>query len=239
MKSNIKESLLFDLCDRYDSVKYADSKDILRVLMNDRSPFIRSLLARVAAIYTDDFMHSTLMTLADDRNNLVRVEVADSLSAYEDEAAYQKLMCMTQDPYYLVRGYAVYGVGLTGNTDERREKSLALIRELLPKERLNFNRLSCYQALYFLGEKDELQHILSLYSVQNYKNQCCIINFLMEILSNDNRDGIAAFSDDALRKCRNDSVREALTALFERCKTQIAFSISGSAHRQTEREKLL
>ena len=225
MKSGEKERLLFDLCDRYDPLKYADSKALLCKLVNDRSPFIHSLLAKLAANYRDDIMHDILMNLADDCNSLVRVEVADSLSVYEDDATYQQLMHMAHDPYYLVRGYAIYGVGVTGNTCERKEKSLALIRDRLPRERLNFNRLSCYQALYLLGETDELQHMLALYPAQNYRNQCYIINFLMEILSDDNRDMIVSFSKDELEKCKIDSVKETLTELLEFNKAQVTSGI--------------
>lgn len=94
MKSNEKERFLFDLCDRYDPQKYATNKNVLCKLAGDRSPFVRSLVARVAAAYTDDFMHGILMRLAVDHNDLVRVEAADSLSVYADETAYQQLMHM-------------------------------------------------------------------------------------------------------------------------------------------------
>ena len=85
MKSNEKEMFLFDLCDRYDPQKYATNKSVLCKLAGDRSPFVRSLVARVAAAYADDFMHDILMGLAGDRNDLVRVEAADSLSVYPKE----------------------------------------------------------------------------------------------------------------------------------------------------------
>ena len=220
MKSNEKEMFLFDLCDRYDPQKYATNKSVLCKLAGDRSPFVRSLVARVAAAYADDFMHDILMGLAGDRNDLVRVEAADSLSVYADETAYQQLMHMAQDQYYLVRGYAVNGIGVIGNTDERRAKSLAFIQDRLPKEHRNFNRLSCYQALYSLGEEAELQHMLRIYPKQNYRNQCYIINFLEEILSDETRDTIISFSERELKRCKVDSVRESLMRLLECNKKQ-------------------
>ena len=172
---------------------YSENKGLFLQLAKDRSPDIRSGVARVSAVYCTNENLDILIALSSDKNSLVRTEVADSLSSYKDEAAYQKLKAMCNDSYYLVRGYAEYGVGFVSNTTARKEEAIKLIKRKLKEEYFYFNKINCYAALYYLGDDSAIESILNLYRRLKYSDKCLALNFLYEVISDDNKERIISY----------------------------------------------
>lgn len=195
MNWNEKHLLLNDIYDNYDYDKYYNIRNIIKSLSKDRSPLIRGSVAKVASVYTDEFMHDILMNLSNDKNNIVRLEVADSLRFYLDDDSYKTICNLCNDPYYMVRGYAEYGIGFTGNSEVRKECSLDIVREKLINERRNFNKINCLIALYYLGNKSQLDNIFDMYRKVNYSDKCLILNFVMEIVTEDNQEQLHFFAE--------------------------------------------
>ena len=84
-------------------------------LSQDRSPFIRSLVAKLLFDYNNDFSKNILLELANDKDNLVRVEAADSLKSFINIDVYNRLKYMAEfDRYYLSRAYSIYSMSITG-----------------------------------------------------------------------------------------------------------------------------
>ena len=196
MNWNEKYVFLFELYESYNAFNIKKHFETIMQLSKDSSPQIRSLVARICSQINSSEFLELLLKLSEDSNNLVKVEVADSLSTFKNDSAYQKLIELCNDANYMVRGYAEYGVGLVGNTRSRKKQSIEIISQMLKKEYRYFNRLQCRMALYFLGNEEELLTILELYHRLRYQDQCLVLHFLQDIVSENNKETITAFLSD-------------------------------------------
>ncbi len=194
MKRKEKYVFLSELFDEYDPECIKKNYNSVKELSNDFSPQIRGLVAKVCSAYESPETLDVLLFLSQDPNELVRLQVADALCCFEDNLAYQKLVELCNDSYYMVRGYAEYGVGFVGaKHSKRRKQAMEIVRGKLKEERLYFNRLQCYMAMYFLGDNNSLSEILMVYHLLKYQNKCMVLRFMIDIFSAQNCEKIVGF----------------------------------------------
>jgi HEAT repeat protein len=215
LKKEDKLLFLNDLLEKNNSFLIQKNIDFINSLSKDFSWEVRSLVAKVCCISDDKKVLDILLSLADDKNNMVRLEAADSLCSFADILSYKKLITLCDDYYYMVRGYAEYGIGFVGRVCSKQELSLKIIREKIEQERLYYNKLQCYMALYFLDDKDALKAIMNVYKKLRYQDKCLVVNFILEILSEDNKDQILPFFM-AYGKCGVQPVDSLINRLFEK-----------------------
>lgn len=193
MNFNEKCDFLNSLIDSPNDLEFQLNMNDVSKLSQDRSPFIRSLVAKLLFDYNNDFSKNILLELANDKDNLVRVEAADSLKSFINIEVYNRLKCMAEfDRYYLSRAYSIYSMSITGISLKQIGLS-AFILDRLKKERYVINRIFCHQSLYVLGNKESIFDLMGCFNSNNYKNKCAVINALIEILSIENINDIKNF----------------------------------------------
>jgi len=186
-------------------------------LSKDRSILIKLEVIRTLINFNGDFSKRILFELSEDKNNMVRVEVIDALKFFPEHDVFDLLKATTRDSYYLIRSYAIYSMTIVGiNLKYEKNKLIKEIKNLLQLEKNMFCKLSCYEAIYILGLKENLIYIFKLFNSKNYRIRCAIINCLFELLSNDNWSEIEKFVDDNIEKEIAFAVKSNMRNLKER-----------------------
>jgi hypothetical protein len=225
MRYKEKCDFLYEFIDLSDDIQFQLNTQIISKLSKDRSPFIRSLVAKLLFDYYNDFSKNILLELTNDKDNLVRVEAVDSLKAFIDHTVYFRLKHLAEfDPYYLVRAYSIVSLVYIGKTLDIDELS-EFVLERLGKERYYINKILCYESLYLLGNKDSLNDLFDCFSSDNYRNKCAVINTLISILSIENYEAIHDFISNLNRYKFPVSVQSSLDNLSDEI-DMIASSLS-------------
>jgi HEAT repeat protein len=160
----------------------------LITLAKDKSPYIRSKVARLLVDYVCEEAMNALLLLLDDKNYMVRTESADSLSYFPYHNVLTVLKRVAEnDKHYLVRGYAISSIALISKHLDIISEELKLFFETRSRsENRIFCKLNCYFGLYVLGEIKYLDSIIAVLKSKNYLNRCAAMNVLTEILDDNN-----------------------------------------------------
>jgi HEAT repeat protein len=213
MNFNEKCDYLFRVIDYPSETNFESIETQLESLSHDRSPFIRSLVARALFDYQTDFSKAVLLKLTSDKDDLVRTEAVDSLRAFADYSVYFRLLHIAEfDRYYLTRAYTIYSLAIIGaklSSSGLRD----FILNRLNNERFIINKIMCLQSLYIIGQEESLYKLISYFGSKNYRNKCAVVNALTEVLSSKNYSIIKEFVDSVSLKNLPASVSSSLKDL--------------------------
>jgi len=112
-----------------------------------------------------------LYPLLTDPAMLVRIEALESIVQIDDRSALSLIVGLLQDGEALVRSYAAWAIAVF-----RGKKHVSAIRKALRSETEEVARRGFRQALFDLGDSEQLPAILEFLSSQNYLVRCACAN---------------------------------------------------------------
>lgn len=209
------EALLTELLEDYNSRKFYQSMHTIEACAQDRSSWIRSLVARLGALYVNPLMRRILIDLSHDRDYLTRAEVADSLSEYVDEEVFDRLIQLCRDSHYLVRAYAYSSIGSLAKAGIRTNDAVGLLKDAIKVSRRRFVKINCYEALYILGDNESIKGLGKLFASANYRDQCAIIHCFEEILNKTNKELVYQYLTSFQKKAKAAVVLKSIKKALE------------------------
>ena len=170
-----------------------DELSLLEGFSKDRDADIRGLVVEVLYDRDSEKAETILQILLSDKDNMVRVNACDSLrgSMNKDMIEILKKYAIC-DPYFLVRGYAVSSIAdIIVNIKEVGVSShVSFFKKSLLKEKETWVKIHYYRALYLMEQDVYLSCLLKELHQRNYQNRCLVINLLLSIASEDNKNEI-------------------------------------------------
>ena len=158
MKFREKCSFLFRLIDFPNDKEYYTNSHQIVSMSKDRSPFIRSLVAKLLIEFNDAISMEMLMSLSFDKDNLVRAEAAQSMQSFSHIAVLDRLRNIAEsDKFYIARAYALHSMSIIGK-DTKPYEAFSFVENRLGKERYVFNKIA--EILFFHFFQILLHHIL-------------------------------------------------------------------------------
>lgn len=132
-----------------------------------------------------------LQRLAHDKDLWVRIEACDSLYNKESFATYELLKHIAKkDTNGMVRGYAISSLGDVAVALHQQNDVIEFLEKRLLKETVEFTKMYIYTVLYNLGKKKYLTDLLSMLNTKRYKNRCEVIDRLIEVVNDSNKETI-------------------------------------------------
>ena len=160
---------------------YAEHTDEINRLAKSRDMFYRIRLADLLCRFPNRHAKETLLALTEDTSYLVQTSAIDSLSVFPGVDTLEAAMRLSASRHPLVRGYAYICAGMAGclfgdekRTDLRNE--LSAIREAD-----TFAKICKLESLIRLGDKKQIDLMISMFDRCNYRNQCAILNSLSDL----------------------------------------------------------
>ncbi|MBP1920888.1 hypothetical protein J2Z34_003408 [Youngiibacter multivorans] len=146
---------------------------------------------------------------------MVRIQAIQSIPDKIDSKLWEKIKDMSQkDKNYLVRGYAL---GAYSNYVEFSD--ITSMREFvfdrLDKEKYGFNKIFAYSSLYMLGDERSIYPLIRMFDSKNYRNKCAVLNSLLDILNEKNKDIIKQFVDKKNKNKFPNSIQPLFDELVE------------------------
>ena len=205
----------YDILNSISEKNAVNSNDIevLFNLSHHNDPEIRAYVAELLVFAKGIEAEKILIAMSDDPDELVRVNACDSLSAFASKDSYEQLLkCVSYDQSMLVKKYAVLSlIDIMNCVDADRNELKRLFSDLTEKEDISISALG-FKGLYMLGHKEYINSIINLLSAEDYRDRCTVINILIDIIEDDNKNLI--FS--ALSKLRTTEKSEAVNSMIDK-----------------------
>lgn len=90
----------------------------------------------------------------------------------------------------MVRGYAISSLGDVAVALHQQNDVIEFLEKRLLKETVEFTKMYIYTVLYNLGKKKYLTDLLSMLNTKRYKNRCEVIDRLIEVINDSNKETI-------------------------------------------------
>ena len=87
-----------------------------------------------------------------------------------------------------VRGYAILSLGDIAVKINRENETIHFLENRRINEKVVFTRIDILAVLYNLGITEHLNNILDLINTPDYQNRCIVIDYLHDIVNNENKD---------------------------------------------------
>lgn len=165
----------------------------------------------------------TLCRLAKDEDPLVRLEAVDSLAVFSCRESFEMMQSALLDPDWLVRAYAAYGVAVIGKSI-KPDHAKKILLHAEAKEAEPRTRAGIYEGLYILGQENALEKLMGLFSLDDYRLQCAVLNALDEVLNDQNQSTILEFLGSISLSAHSAAVLDTLDRVQKRCGERIARS---------------
>lgn len=203
---------ILDLISEKNTINLSDI-EILINLSHHNDSEIRAYVAELLALANEIEAERILITLSNDEDELVRVNACDSLSTFATTNSYEQLLkCILIDKSLLVKKYAILSlIDIMNYVDVDRNELNRLFGDLTQKDDISIS-VSGFKGLYMMGDKEHLNDIINLLTVEDYRDRCTVINILEDIMENDNKELI--FS--ALMKLRKTEKSEAVNSIIDK-----------------------
>lgn len=189
---SIEEKL--DIIDEIEDANFIteNSLEILGYLSLDQNEELRSRVAEVLVLSNSPKAEKILINLLNDEDEIVRVNACDSLGISDSLEVLELLKERTlRDKSSMVRGYAALSIADVATRINYNLKDLAnFLINILKKERVTWVKISYYNALYVLGEKNYLKLLINELNNRLYRNRCSVVNSLYNIISYENSEQI-------------------------------------------------
>ena len=184
------EDKLNILCDYENMELYPklDKKefDNIFLLSKDRDPFVRSQAASLLVMFRTKSSRKRLLELAFDKDAFVRCEAYDSLGIFNDKVVELILKnAIIYEKNYLACYYAI--LSWTDIVKEQKHNSYhnyTFIRRMEQSKRIRTSehcQMACWNAMYFLGNRNVLRKIVAFLDSENYQVRCATVKHLKEI----------------------------------------------------------
>jgi HEAT repeat protein len=189
--------------------------EMIKLLSKDKDNQIRYLVAEAVGNLEQPKLGEILYELLYDSSYLVRIQAIQSIPDKIDSKLWEKIKDMSQkDKNYLVRGYAL---GAYSNYVEFSD--ITSMREFvfdrLDKEKYGFNKIFAYSSLYMLGDERSIYPLIRMFDSKNYRNKCAVLNSLLDILNEKNKDIIKQFVDKKNKNKFPNSIQPLFDELVE------------------------
>lgn len=212
MKYEEKEKYLIELIEGNQS---EFDFEMIKLLSKDKDNQIRYLVAEAVGNLEQPKLGEILYELLYDSSYLVRIQAIQSIPDKIDSKLWEKIKDMSQkDKNYLVRGYAL---GAYSNYVEFSD--ITSMREFvfdrLDKEKYGFNKIFAYSSLYMLGDERSIYPLIRMFDSKNYRNKCAVLNSLLDILNEKNKDIIKQFVDKKNKNKFPNSIQPLFDELVE------------------------
>lgn len=187
-----KDEFLMDLEKKAEN-NGIDSKELhkLEEISYDKDSDRRNLVARILMNTSSKEGEKILQRLAHDKDLWVRIEACDSLYNKESFATYELLKHIAKkDTNGMVRGYAISSLGDVAVALHQQNDVIEFLEKRLLKETVEFTKMYIYTVLYNLGKKKYLTDLLSMLNTKRYKNRCEVIDRLIEVINDSNKETI-------------------------------------------------
>lgn len=187
-----KDEFLMDLEKKAEN-NGIDSKELhkLEEISYDKDSDRRNLVARILMNTSSKEGEKILQRLAKDKDLWVRIEACDSLYNKESFATYELLKHIAKkDTNGMVRGYAISSLGDVAVALHQQNDVIEFLEKRLLKETVEFTKMYIYTVLYNLGKKKYLTDLLSMLNTKRYKNRCEVIDRLIEVINDSNKETI-------------------------------------------------
>ena len=180
----------FEPCGRYPDDEY----NCLSFLETHADPLERSELAADLAEYDGPNRgeaEAKLLYLARDPDDLVRTEAYDSLAAFPSDKTERFLKeAILEERDELARSYAI--MSWTDIVEMRTSNVMTLVQtrsfteNLLKTEKSDFCRICLWRAKYLFGDKEAAERLIAFLWHKDYHIRCFAVDFLQEILNEQN-----------------------------------------------------
>lgn len=163
----------------------------LEEISYDEDSDCRNLVARILMNISSKEGEKILQRLAQDKDLWVRIEACDSLYNKKSFATYELLKHIAKkDANGMVRGYAISSLGDVAVKIHQQNDVIEFLEKRLLKETVEFTKMYIYTVLYNLGKKKYLTDLLSMLNTKRYKNRCEVIDRLIEVINDSNKETI-------------------------------------------------
>jgi HEAT repeat protein len=213
-----KLDFLAGLYEHPDSAAFEGSLLLLLELGEDRSPKVRTQVAKTLTRYQNAYALNILMPLADDGNPDVRLAAVGALSLFARNDVYEKLMGIARDdPSHVIRATALRGLYTTVKRLDRTALR-TFIQKQVAAERQLPNKIACYEVLCLLGDARALDSLFQVFlSTRNSQNRVGVLQSLSIVLDEQNLERITGFVEDMQGRKNSASVMAALAELQDQC----------------------
>lgn len=188
----LKEKI--NLLAHYESITNLKSKHLKEILYfsKDKNAFVRSRAAALLVNFTNKNAKAALLKLARDKDTLVRIEAYDSLAVFEEKEVMDFLKTsIKQEKNKMACSYAILSwADIVATLNYELCESKLFVKKLKSTSRMRASErciLSCCYAQYILGEKEQLNKIVSFMNSKNYQIRCAALNLMEDISNCDNK----------------------------------------------------
>lgn len=215
-----KEEILKNIEDNIsNTLKFSKEElEILNMYSEDSDEFIRCKVAEILIDFTNEQGENILKKLVKDKSSVVRIEACDSLSPSSSFETVELLKeVIESDKNGLVRGYAINSLGEIAVRLNIIDEIDVFLKKYLVKERVIVAKINLYKVLYSFGNEEYLILLLNLLSTKRYQNRCSVVNCLVEVINENNKE----FIKEHLITHKESETAFAVNSIIERALSEL------------------
>ena len=190
--------------------------NLLKKLLVDSDEEKKILISQILAKDNTTRSENILLGLINDKSELVRANACDSLYNSISNNVVEELLVKANNDTSLVKYYAILSLGdIVEINTENKQKVIENLRNLRKNNKDISVNISISKVLYQLGDKAELNILLSYLDDSNYQNRCATLNCISEIISANNLKKIIPILKEKIKTEDSLAVKESLENIIK------------------------
>lgn len=190
--------------------------NLLKKLLVDSDEEKKILISQILAKDNTTRSENILLGLINDKSELVRANACDSLYNSISNNVVEELLVKANNDTSLVKYYAILSLGdIVEINTENKQKVIENLRNLRKNNKDISVNISISKVLYQLGDKAELNILLSYLDDSNYQNRCATLNCISEIISANNFKKIIPILKEKIKAEDSLAVKESLENIIK------------------------
>lgn len=190
--------------------------NLLKKLLVDSDEEKKILISQILAKDNTTRSENILLGLINDKSELVRANACDSLYNNISNNVVEELLVKANNDTSLVKYYAILSLGdIVEINTENKQKVIENLRNLRKNNKDISVNISISKVLYQLGDKAELNILLSYLDDSNYQNRCATLNCISEIISANNFKKIIPILKEKIKTEDSLAVKKSLENIIK------------------------